>query len=59
LQVQLVGGRGTGHLALLDLKLDERPGVALPEDSPLLARDWSRVLGLRLDEQGEVRPLAP
>jgi WD40 repeat protein len=53
--LRLIGGRGAGHLALLDLNLDGPPGPALPADSPLLAKDWSAALGLGIGDDGEIR----
>ncbi|HEU4617021.1 MAG TPA: proprotein convertase P-domain-containing protein, partial [Gammaproteobacteria bacterium] len=54
-RLRLIGGRGTGHLALIDLDLSAPAAQPLPTESPLLARDWSAALGLRIDESGQVR----
>jgi WD40 repeat protein len=54
-RLRLIGGRSAGRLALLDLDLAAPIAADLPAESPLLARDWSAVLGLRIDENGEIR----
>jgi WD40 repeat protein len=54
-RLRLVGGRSAGRLALLDIDLASPVAAELPADSPLLARDWGAVLGLRIDENGEIR----
>jgi WD40 repeat protein/subtilisin-like proprotein convertase family protein len=54
-RLRLIGGRSANRLEVLDLDLTTPAAAGLPADSPLLARDWSAVLGLRVDENGEIR----
>jgi WD40 repeat protein/subtilisin-like proprotein convertase family protein len=58
-RLRLIGGRRLGQPALYRLDLAAPTDPALPEDSPLLQRDWSMALGLTLDAQARVVPLAP
>ena len=57
-QLRLIGGRGTGQPRFYDLDLLQSDVTPIPADSVLLSRDWSRILGLRLDDNGEVVPIA-
>ena len=58
-RLRLVGGRGTGQPQFYEIDL-VRPDIPpIPPDSVLLSRDWSRILGLRVDASGEVVPIAP
>ena len=57
-RLRLVGGRGTGQPQFYEVDLMGRDIAPIPPDSALLSRDWSRVLGLRVDASGEVVPIA-
>jgi hypothetical protein len=55
--VRLVGGIGAGALRFHDVSFGE-PGVEpLLEHSPLLMRNWSQALGLRIALDGAVVPV--
>ena len=56
-KVRLVGGRGSGRPRFYEIDLLQPPAAPIPSDSVLLSRDWSRILGMRLNEQGEVVPI--
>ncbi len=57
-RLRLIGGRGTGQPQFYELDLLQSSIAPIPPDSVLLSRDWSRILGLRLDANGEVVPIA-
>jgi len=57
-KVRLVGGRGTGQPRFYELDLLRSNVPPIPPESVLLSRDWSRILGLRLDGSGEVVQIA-
>lgn len=55
--VRVVGGLGVGAVAFHDVSFRDAAVEPLPEDSPLLARDWRRVLGLEISAAGTVTPI--
>ena len=57
-RLRLVGGRGTGRPQFYEVDPMGRDIAPIPPDSALLSRDWSRVLGLRVDASGEVVPIS-
>lgn len=57
--VRLVGGLGGETLAVHDVSFDPSSIEPLAAGSPLLGRDWSAALGLRIDSDGEVVARAP
>ena len=57
-RLRLVGGRGTGQPQFYEIDLVRSDIPPIPPDSVLLSRDWSRILGLRVDASGEVVPIA-
>jgi hypothetical protein len=58
-RLRLVGGRGLGRPVFVELEVGAAPAEPLPENSPLLMRDWSPILGMRLNDNGVVVPFAP
>jgi WD40 repeat protein len=58
-QLRLVGRRVGSQPILHEVDLSRVGTAALAEDSPLLLRDWSRILGLRLDDSGAVVSVLP
>ncbi len=52
--LQLVGGRGLGQPMYYELDLSEPAVSEATLDPALLERDWSEILGLRLDDSGAV-----
>ena len=58
-KLRLVSGRGTGQPGFYGLDLLRPEVPPIPPDSVLLSRDWSRILGLRVDSSGRVVPIAP
>ena len=56
-RLRLVGGRGTGQPRFHEVDMMQLQAAALPRDSVLLSRNWSRILGLDVDEGGEVVPI--
>lgn len=53
-EVRLVGGIGSGQVSFRELEFETTQEEPLPATSPLLERDWSTALGLRVDAAGEV-----
>ena len=56
-RLRLVGGRGTGQPRFHEVDMMQLHAAALPRDSVLLSRNWSRILGLDVDEGGDVVPI--
>ena len=56
-RLRLIGGRGTGQPRFHVIDMLEFQTEPLPSDSVLLARDWGQILGLRVDDGGEVVPI--
>ncbi len=57
-RLRLIGGRGTGQPRFHEIDMLAWRGEPLPSNSVLLARDWARILGLRVDDGGDVVPVA-
>ena len=56
-RLRLIGGRGTGQPRFHSIDMLEWQAEPVPADSVLLARNWGRILGLRVDANGEVLPI--
>ena len=56
-RLRLIGGRGTGQPQFHELDLLQPDIEPIPSDSVLLSRDWSWILGLRVNAGGEVVPI--
>ena len=56
-RVRLVGGLRAGSLAFRDVSFDGTAAEPMPAGSPLLGRDWTTALGLRINAEGEVAPI--
>jgi WD40 repeat protein/subtilisin-like proprotein convertase family protein len=57
--VRLVGFDGSGALVATSFDLAAMPEAAPPDSAVLVTRDWSRALGLGLDDDGEPAQFDP
>ena len=53
-RLRMVGGRGTGQPRFREIDMLQLRADPLPPDSVLLSRNWSRILGLHVNDSGEV-----
>ena len=56
-RVRVVGGLGSAELDFFELTMDASMLPPLVADSTQLSRDWSEVLGRRVDADGEIVPI--
>ncbi len=56
-RIRMIGGRAAGEPQFHELDMARLGVDPLPPDSVLLSRNWSRILGLRVGEGGEVVPV--
>ena len=56
-RIRMIGGRAAGEPQFHELDMVRLGVEPLPPDSVLLSRNWSRILGLRVGEGGEVVPV--
>ncbi|MBN1237564.1 MAG: AAA-like domain-containing protein [Gammaproteobacteria bacterium] len=57
-RVRVVGGIGAADVTFREIGFDAAADEPLPAGSPLLDRDWSTALGLRINDAGEVVPVS-
>ena len=53
-RLRMVGGRATGQPRFHEIDMERPHGKLIPADSVLLSRNWSLILGLRVNDSGEV-----
>ena len=56
-RLRMIGGRGIGEPQFREMDMVRLGTEPLPPDSVLLSRNWSRILGLRVGESGEIVPV--